>query len=400
MDPAAMKEPAMPGSDDRDTVVDQPDRWSPGGAPPAEGWYDDPWNAEFLRRWDGSQWTGETIRKGEIPPPTGDVDPAPPHEPAPGYDAAPGHEPPPAYSTPAYGSDYEEVWTPTDDPDPDHGPGAPAAATWPPKIPPAAGPAGAAPTPPAPPAPPIAPPLWRQVPKPVLAGIGAAVAVVVAVVVLSGHGHSTAASSSLPPAPATTALVTGLPDGVLSASDLGPGWTPSPPAHPLTVADYTHGPCGSPLWTRDVAGYLSSFVNGASAAAARGAVVSRTVKAPSLAVANQQQTVITDLAYGDCLKHTVTAQVQSQLPPGQSVTATAVTPFSLQLPVTNVAYVVTVTVTGPGGATREVTDNSVTMMSGRYLSTVDVSWSSDAPLAATIVQEQASDEAARLESLG
>jgi len=76
-----------------------------------------------------------------------------------------------------------------------------------------------------------------------------------------------------------------------------------------------------------------------------------------------------------------------------------VTPFTLQLPVTNVAYVVTVTVTGPGGTTREVTDNSVTMISGRYLSTVDVSWSSDAPLAATIVQQQASDEAARLETL-
>jgi hypothetical protein len=234
----------------------------------------------------------------------------------------------------------------------------------------------------------------------VLAGIGAAVAVVLAVVVLSGHGHSKAASSSLPPAPATTALVVGLPDSVLGTTDLGQGWTPSPPAHPLTAADYTHGPCGSPLWTHDVAGYQSSFVNGASAATAHGAVVSRTLEAPSLAVANQQQSVITDLSYGACLKQTVQSQVQSQLPPGQSVTAAAVTPFSLQLPLTSVAYVVTVTVTGPGGATREVTDNSVTMMTGRYLATVDVSWSSDAPLAATIVQQQASDEAARLESLG
>jgi len=149
-----------------------------------------------------------------------------------------------------------------------------------------------------------------------------------------------------------------------------------------------------------VAGYQSSFINGATAATAHGAVVIRTVKAPSLAVANQQQTVITDLSYGNCLKQRVTAQVQSQLPPGESVTATAVTPFNLQLVVTNVAYVVTVTVTGPGGTTRQVTDNSVTMMSGRYMATLDVSWSSDAPLAATIVQQQASIEAARLESLG
>jgi Protein of unknown function (DUF2510) len=379
MEPAAVQEEAvMPGSDDRDTVVDQHDRWSPGGEPPAAGWYEDPWNAEFLRRWDGAQWTGETIRKGEVPAPANAPDPAP-----------------------AYGSDYEEVWTPTDDVHPDDQPDHPSTPSAPEPgaaTPSLDHPAGA--TPPAPRPRLTIPPIWRQVPKPVLAGVGVAVAVVVAVVVLSGHGHSNPAASTLPPAPATTAAPHGMPDSVLTAADLGPGWTPSPAAHPLAATDYTHGPCGSPLWTHDVAGYQSSFVNGASAATAHGAVVNRTLKAPSLAVANLQQTVITDLSYGDCLKQTVTAQVQSQLPPGQAVTATAVTPFSLQLPVTSVAYVVTVTVTGPGGVTRQVTDNSVTMMSGRYLATLDVSWSSDAPLAATIVQQQASDEAARLEALG
>jgi hypothetical protein len=384
------EEAAMPGSDDRDTVIDQHDRWSQGGAPPTAGWYEDPWNAEFLRKWDGAQWTGETVRKGEVPPPAGAPDPVP-----------------------AYASGYEEVWEPADEVDPDHQadhrtdphtddpsdvqPAPRAADPWAPETLYAPDHAGAPATPAA--SPPAAPPLWRQVPKPVLAGIGVAVAVVVAVVVLSGHGHSNPPSATLPPAPPTT-VVLGLPNSVLSAADLGQGWTASPPAHPLTAADYTHGPCGSPLWAREVAGYQSSFVNGATAATAHGAVVTRTLKAPSLAVANQQQTVITDLSYGDCLKQTVTAQVQSQLPPGESVTATAVTPFNLQLAVTNVAYVVTVTVTGPGGTTREVTDNSVTMMSRRYMATLDVSWSSDAPLAATIVQQQASIEAARLESLG
>ena len=369
----------MPGSDDRDTVVV---RWSPGGAPPAAAWYEDPWNAEFLRRWDGAQWTGETIRKGEVPP------------------AVDAPEP-----TQAYASGYEEVWEPADEahPDtqtvarPDDQTAPPAMETWAPATAHTPDRTGAAAAPPAPPR--AAPPVWRLVPKPVLAGIGVAVAVVVAVVVLSGHSHSTAASSSLPPAPPTT-VVLGLPNSVLNAADLGQGWTPSPPAHPLAGPDYTHGPCGSPLWARDVAGYQSSFINGATAATAHGAVVIRTVKAPSLAVANQQQTDNTDLSYGNCLKQRVTAQVQSQLPPGESVTATAVTPFNLQLVVTNVAYVVTVTVTGPGGTTRQVTDNSVTMMSGRYMATLDVSWSSDAPLAATIVQQQASIEAARLESLG
>jgi hypothetical protein len=395
MERAAVQEEAvMPGSDDRDTVVDQHDRWSPGGAPPAAGWYEDPWNADFLRRWDGAQWTGETIRKGEIPPPAGEPDPAPAHG---SDDEAPAHGS--DDHPPAYGSDYEEVWTPTDDVHPDDHPAHPGGPSVPEPWVSTQGPATpAGASAPAPSPRLVVPPVWRQVPKPVLAGVGVAVAVIVAVVVLSGHGHSNPAASTLPPAPATTAAPRGMPDSVLTTADLGQGWTPSPPAHPLTATDYTHGPCGSPLWARDVAGYQSSFVNGASAATAHGAVVNRTFKAPSLSVANQQQTLITDLAYGDCLKQTVTAQVQSQLPPGQSVTATAVTPFSLQLPVTSVAYVVTVTVTGPGGSTRQVTDNSVTMMQGRYLATLDVSWSSDAPLAATIVQQQASDEAEHLES--
>ncbi len=57
----------MTGTDDRDTAVDAHDRWSPGGSPPAPGWYDDPWNPQALRRWDGSAWSGETMRKGPLP---------------------------------------------------------------------------------------------------------------------------------------------------------------------------------------------------------------------------------------------------------------------------------------------------------------------------------------------
>jgi hypothetical protein len=233
----------------------------------------------------------------------------------------------------------------------------------------------------------------------VLAGIGGAVALLIAVVLLSGHGHSGSASPTLPPAPAPTAAVLGLPDSVLGGADLGQGWTASPTARPLTAPEYTRGPCGSALWAHDVAGYESSFVNGAGATTAHGAVVTKSFEAPSLAVADQQQAVIAAASYGGCLRWVVTSQVQSQLPPGEAATSVAVTPFNLQLPVSNAAYVVTVTVSGPGGTTRQVTDHSVAMVSGRYVATVDVSWSSDAPLDATIVQQQASVEAARLERL-
>ena len=74
------------------------------------------------------------------------------------------------------------------------------------------------------------------------------------------------------------------------------------------------------------------------------------------------------------------------------------TPFSLQLPVQTWAFVVNVTVSTPGG-TRVVTDNTVTMFSGQYSATIDVSWSSDAPLGGQIVQQMAAYEASHLTAL-
>ncbi len=252
-------------------------------------------------------------------------------------------------------------------------------------------------------APAPAAPAARKRPNPLLiGGIVAAVVVVIAVVVMSGHSGSTSSSPPpLAPASPTTAGAVGISASVLNASDLGSGWTASPPAHALTAPEYTQGPCGAAAWAHNVAGYQSSFVNGASAATAHGAVVTSTVEAPSLVIAQQQQGVIEAPAYAACLKQTVTSQVQSQLPAGsgQAVSTVTVTPFSLNLTVPNHAYVVTVTVAGPGKATRQVTDNAVLLFSGRYSARVDVSWSSDAPLAAAIVQQQSSNEAAHLESL-
>ena len=77
-----------------------------------------------------------------------------------------------------------------------------------------------------------------------------------------------------------------------------------------------------------------------------------------------------------------------------------VTPFTLNLGIPSRAYVVSVTVAGPGTATHQVTVNAVTMFSGRYEATLDVSWSSDAPLGGEIVQQQAANEATHLASLG
>lgn len=363
----------MPGTDDRDTVVDHGpagdatggDRWSPGGPPPEPGWYEDPWNAQAIRRWDGSQWTGETLSKGSTPPPA---------------------EPPPPVAV-----------EPPDDVEPDDV--APAL----PPIQPFAfanDPFASAPEPEAQPS----PATRRRLPNPfILAGIAAALVVVGVVVVTSGKTSTSNTTTTLPPAPIpTVAKSVGLAGSVLTAVDLGAGWTAAPPAHALTAPEYTSGPCGSSFWSHNTGGYESSLVNGRTAASAHGAAVTLVYQAPSVVGTNQQEGFVSSPAYAACLKQTITTEVRSQLPAGsgQAVSVVTVTPFTLNLGIPSRAYVVSVTVAGPGAATHQVTVNAVTMFSGRYEATLDVSWSSDAPLGGEIVQQQAANEATHLTSLG
>jgi hypothetical protein len=299
-----------------------------GGAPATAhrepGWYDDPWNAANIRRWDGEEWTGETAPKPAAAPPGA--------------------------------------------------PGAPAARAS-----------------------------SRRLRVNPLAVVGAvvAIAVVGAVVVASGHSGSSP-STTLPPgtgAVPTTAAPLGLASAVLAPSDVGGGWT-AVEKRPLTAKEYTQGRCGSVLWATDTAGYRSSFVKGATAATAHGSITAQVLEAASLDAAQQQASLVEAPAYGTCLQQTIVFEVQSQLPPGQEVSSATVTPFSLQLAVPSRAFVVNVNVSLPGGGQRVVTDNAVAMFSGRYMATVDVSWSSDAPLGSEIVQEQSRYEAAHLTALG
>jgi hypothetical protein len=102
-----------------------------------------------------------------------------------------------------------------------------------------------------------------------------------------------------------------------------------------------------------------------------------------------------------CFKQQVVAEVESLFPPGsgQSVTGTSVNPFTMSLPVPTESYVVTVSEAGPGPTTEFLTDDSVVMFEGPYEATVDVSWTSLAPLTQEIVQTQAANEAQHLLSL-
>jgi hypothetical protein len=302
----------------------------PGGAPGTAqrepGWYDDPWNAANIRRWDGEEWTGETAPK------------------------------------------------PTASPTAPNAPGAAAA-----------------------------PNATRRVRvNPLVAvGVAAAIAVIAGVVVLSGHSAGPSSSATTVPTGGvtpTTAAPIGLPSAVLAATDVGGGWT-AVETRPLTAKEYTQGRCGSALWAHDTAGYRSSFVKGASAATAHGSISAEVFEAATLDVAQQQESLVEAAAYGTCLQQTIVFEVQSQLPPGQQVVGATVTPFSLHMTMPTRAFVVDVTVSLPGGGRRVVTDNAVAMFSGRYMATVDVSWSSDAPLGSEIVQQQSQFEATRLTAL-
>jgi len=394
--------------DERDTAVTRgqavdEDRWSPGGPPPAPGWYEDPWNANNLRRWDGGQWTGETASKSSGPPaPEPEPEPEPIDHPAQPTSsaAAPSWEPTPAAAAP---------WEPAPAAAAAREPAPASAAAWEP-APAAAAPSEPTPASPAPweaaPAAAPSPPAGRRrrLPNPFLiVGIVAAVGVVAAVVITSGHSGSSNTTTPLaPPAPSASTAPLGLPASALTDVDLGAGWTASPPAHAMTAAEYTAGPCGSALWAHNVGGYESAFVKGASAATAHGAAVSKIVEAPTLATADQEWSLIAAPAFATCLQSSVTAEVRSQLAPGsgQSVTGSTVSPFSLGLSVPSRAFLVSVTVTGPGAVTRQVTDYSVAISTSRYIARLDVSWSSDAPLGAQIVQEQAANEASHLAALG
>src|SRR5271169_4567993 len=99
--------------DERDTAVThgqgvEEDRWSPGGPPPAPGWYEDPWNANNVRRWDGGQWTGETASKSSGPPPPPEPERAP--EPAPEPERAREPQPEPIHQ--ASDEPARPGWTP------------------------------------------------------------------------------------------------------------------------------------------------------------------------------------------------------------------------------------------------------------------------------------------------
>jgi len=439
--------------------------WVSVAGPGPAGWYPDPWNSRSQRYWDGTQWSGRTAPLDAPPEPTPEPAMAAPRAratagPAPVM-AAGGPAPVMAAGRPApsAGADLADRSTTSSTAagltagtvgpgdvvagsdvvagrdvvagsvavagsdvvvgsvavagsdvatrgDVVGGAGATRSTAPAPRSSP---PEPGSPEPPSRSAIPSLPGMTRslagRLPVQIWAAVAAAVAVLVIVIVMSGVSSSNPQSLVVAPAdPVTTAPAgpSALAAGVLTARDLGAGWTAYPPGHPLAASTFTTGPCHSPLWNGDVGGYESSFINGTNADAAHGAVVSQVFEASSGATAVAQQQFIAAPAFLPCLEQKVTAEAESQFPKaaGWAVTGEVANPFQPQLGTTStVGWVLMVSVRDGFGSTSVLTDDSVETFTGPYEATLDVSWNSKAPLTQEIVQAQATTEAKHLAAL-
>jgi hypothetical protein len=237
--------------------------------------------------------------------------------------------------------------------------------------------------------------------------IGLVIAIVVvalAAVVLTG-GSSPGSSSQVVSGPAGPIGVGALAPGVLTADDLGAGWTAYPNPHPIPATIFTQGPCSSPLWAKELGAYQSSFVNGNYVSTAHGAVISQVLEAPSGAIAGQQRQLVLSPAYVPCLERLAAQEAQSQFPATahQAVGGVSAAPLPVSLPptaaaVTTSGHTVTIAVTS-SGAPETIYDDSVEMFLGVYEGRLDVSWCSCAPLTGQTAQQAETRLAERLSDL-
>lgn len=333
------------------------------GEPVGPGWNTDPWNPSALRWWDGSTWTGHTAPRPSAPPESVPATPMPPPAPDPA----------------------------TQSPDP----GAPAPYQ---PMPTEASSAPSAPSP------------FAGLPKPppvVIVALAVALALIIGVVVVSGHssGKSVAGSAepTLPPVPSTAA--TGRPAGlsaaVVTAADLGAGWTPLTPAKALSPDEYTQSVCGSSLWAQDTNGYGSAFQEGTGQYAHR-VVDSTVLEAPSIQVADQQRAFVASPSFVPCVKQEVGAVLLSAFDTKDQprIVQLSADPLNLTLNSPVTGYVVTVGVSLLGGQVQVTfNDDVIVTFSGRYMGTLDIAWCSCTRAGQELVEPQANLLAQRLAAL-
>ena len=216
----------------------------------------------------------------------------------------------------------------------------------------------------------------------VIAAAGAAALVlVVAAVVALGSGHTTkhvtaaAPPTTLtPPTTATPVAKVSLSEGVLSVDDLGGAWTAKGATTALTSDQLAQGPCASPLWAHDVAGFRSQFENGGGGVIHTGAVTSDVREAPSENTANAQAAFVTSSSYATCLRAEAIVGMQQGLSgSGFSLDGVAIDPLPIDISLpSSQAYVITVQASDNSGTTVDVSIDHVELFSGRYEATLNV----------------------------
>jgi len=243
----------------------------------------------------------------------------------------------------------------------------------------------------------------------VIGGIGAAVViVVVAVAALSGHSKAktvvSAPTVTLAPIP-TTVVPTGgggLAAGVLALSDLPGGWTVKGAAAALPASVYTAGPCGSPLWAHDVAGYGTELADGGGSLIENAQAESQVLESDSPAATSAQAAYAMSPSYVDCVEAEVNAEIQSGLAgqPGIDLGGVTVDPLNVSVTLPSVSFLLDVSLVDPAlGADAYVADDHIEVFDGPYEGTVDIITLSANPIAETLVQTEASAVAQHLAAL-
>jgi len=250
---------------------------------------------------------------------------------------------------------------------------------------------------------------WRALPVPLLAGVSISVVVVLIVGVIaltgghSGH-HPALAAASAPQTTAAglpTAPTVSLADGVLTAADVGGGWTAARPAAALTRSEYSQGPCNSPLWANDVAGYGSQLVDGGGGTVQTGEVDSQVLEAGTDDELNQQAAFVTSESFVPCVTALARAEVSSDFQGTKlALTQLSADPLPLDVTMTGVGYVFDIGVTDSSSGLGEyVTDDHIELFTNRYEGSLDIVSTSLNPMGANLVQQEASLLAARLTAL-
>lgn len=222
---------------------------------------------------------------------------------------------------------------------------------------------------------PLGAPSKRPSPKALaLIGGGVALALVVLVLIAVASSHHVKRVTAGPPpstaAPTTTAAPgpVNLSAGVLTQQDLGGAWVATAPLTALTSGQLSQGPCGSPLWAHDVAGYLSRFHIGTGVPGHTAFIASEVREAVSQDVADSQASLVTSSSYAPCLHDALELEVQLAFHgTGLTVDDFAMDPLPLDANLDNKqSYVASIAFSDNSGDSGVITVDYVELFENRY----------------------------------